>query len=162
MEADKIIEFLGLEPLKEEGGWYQRSYTSGFTQGGDSAMGTAIYYLLKAGEISALHRIFCDELFHFYYGDVVEMFTIDPVSTEGIWINLGNQLFDYQFPQYLVPAGNWQGMRLKDGGSDHGFALMGCTVVPGFEWDKFELGKKSDLMVEYPDHEHVIQELTRS
>ena len=159
MTAEEVIEFLNLKPLKKEGGWYQRSYTSEFSIGDESPMGTAIYYLLKKGEISKLHRLFCDEIFHFYLGDPVEMFILDPVTTEGQWVLLGKDLLNFQFPQYLVESGNWQGMKIKKEGS-HGFALLGCTVVPGFEWDKFELADRKELISDYSDHKSEILELT--
>jgi predicted cupin superfamily sugar epimerase len=160
MTADEIIAFLNLEPLEQEGGWFQRSYTSGFNIGGDSPMGTAIYYLLKKGEKSALHRIFCDEIFHFYGGDPVDMYQIDPVTAEGQWITLGSELDNFQFPQYIVQAGVWQGIKTREDGV-HGYSLLGCTVVPGFDWEKFELGKKESLLEEYPDLEEEIAQLVK-
>jgi predicted cupin superfamily sugar epimerase len=42
-----------------------------------------------------------------------------------------------------------------------GFALVGCTVAPGFEFEDFELATRSELIREYPAHRKLIEELTR-
>ena len=99
-------------------------------------MGTAIYYLLKPGTFSALHRLPGDEIFHHYLGDSVEMLLLHP-SGAGEVVRLGKDLAAGERPQVMVPGGAWQGSRLVEGGK---VALLGCTVSPGFEYADYQHG----------------------
>ena len=61
----------GLEP-HPEGGWYRRTWVAA-AGAGERPAGSAIYYLLLEGEVSAPHRIDATELWHFYAGDPLEL-----------------------------------------------------------------------------------------
>jgi hypothetical protein len=73
MEADAIIEMLGLKPLPEEGGFYREMYRAkGVIPGealpmhaGERTYSTLIFYLVTPEEFSGLHRVKSDEVFHF-------------------------------------------------------------------------------------------------
>jgi len=41
------------------------------------------------------------------------------------------------------------------------YALVGCTVAPGFEFEDFELGRREELWNRYPEHRRLIDHLTR-
>ena len=167
LTAGQIIELLGLEPLPEEGGLFRQTYRSAeqvpaaalpprYTAPRQFA--TAIYYLLtdEPDSFSALHRLKSDEVYHFYLGDPVEMLLLHPDgSSERIL--LGRELAAGQQVQFVVPAGAWQGSRLIRGG----FALLGTTMAPGYEQDDFELGKREDLLRDYPGQAELIRGLTR-
>jgi predicted cupin superfamily sugar epimerase len=58
----------------------------------------------------------------------------------------------------VVKAGCWFASRLKNAA---GFALVGCTVAPGFDFADFELAVRSELTTAYPQHRKLIEELTR-
>jgi hypothetical protein len=60
--------------------------------------------------------------------------------------------------QALIPAGHWFGARLS---GEYGFALVGCTVAPGFDFKDFEMAERASLIKLYPDQEQIIRELTR-
>lgn len=155
MTADDIIELLGLEPHPAEGGWFVETYRApeAIAAGalpdryrGDRAHGTAIYYLLTPDTFSALHRLGSDEVFHFYLGDPVAQLQLFPDGA-GRAVTLGADLAAGQRPQQAVPRGVWQGARLCDGGR---FALLGCTVAPGFEFADYEHGDRASLTEAYP------------
>src|SRR5207249_3960045 len=97
---------------------------------GDRSVSTAIYYLLTPGTFSALHRLKSDEIFHFYAGSPVKMLQLHE-DGRGEEIILGSDVLAGQQPQVLVRRGVWQGSYLLPGGE---FALLGCTVAPGFEY----------------------------
>jgi len=179
LTAKEIKELLHLEP-HFEGGWYRRTYESGemiaaealdARYAGPRHTGTAIYYLLEPGTFSEMHRLKSDELFHFYLGDAVEMLQLtpphqdmpsgaepepDPGSSQRIL--LGHDLAQEQVPQVLAPMGVWQGSRIAPGGS---FALLGCTVSPGFERADYEAGEREALLRQWPEHAELILALTR-
>ena len=164
--ADDLIRLLSLEPLPGEGGYYRETYRSPVRipgsglpgkYGGPRHAGTAIYFLLTTDTFSALHRLRGDEIFHFYLGDPVEMLHLEPGGT-GRRIIMGSAPHEGLLPQAVVPAGVWQGARLVEGGR---FALMGCTVAPGFEFEDFELGERGALSREYPEFMETIRALTR-
>jgi hypothetical protein len=145
------IEHLGLSP-HPEGGYYRVTYKSELTIANRSAS-TAIYFLLHGRDFSAFHRIASDELWHFYAGSGLVVYVIEPDGSYSE-LHLGN---DGVF-QGVVRAGCWFASRLKD---DASFALVGCTVAPGFDFADFELAARSELVRAYPQHQRLIEELTR-
>ena len=167
MTAEEVKKMLGLAPHPREGGWYVRTYESGemlpvdaFADGryaGARHTATAIYYLLEPGTFSEMHRLKSDEIFHFYAGDVVEMLQLHP-DGDGRAVRIGNRLDRGEGPQVVVPRGVWQGSRLVRGGE---WALLGCTVTPGFEFEDYEAGGREELCTGWPTFSDLICELTR-
>ncbi len=130
-EADRIIAALGLSP-HPEGGHFRETFRDPQGAGG-RAHSTAIYYLLRTGEVSAPHRIDAVEVWHFYCGAPLEL-TIEEPGREAVRHVLGSDIEHGQHPQIVVPAGAWQGAHsLGD------YTLVGCTVAPGFLFETFEL-----------------------
>lgn len=163
--AEELIHYLHLHPHPKEGGYFRETYRSAENQTaatlparyqGDRAHGTAIYYLLTPGTFSALHRLASDEIFHFYLGSPVRMLQLFPDGS-GKEIVLGPDLLAGQQVQVLAPRGVWQGSCLEPGGD---FALLGCTVSPGFDYADYEHGVRNHLLTAYPGHGKLIKKLT--
>lgn len=158
-DADSVIARLGLEPLPGEGGWYRETYRAEAdgSQPGARRHCTQIYFLLRPGETSAMHRVRSVEIFHHYMGDPVEQLQLGP-DGQRERVVMGGDLAKGERPQVIVPPGWWQGARLA--ATNDGFALMGCTVSPGFEWDDFELAtpeQMRELQSKYPDEAELIE-----
>jgi len=165
LTAQQIIDRLNLVPLTIEGGYFRETYCAILklpagalpaTYGGDRNASTCIYYLLTPDTFSAIHRVKSDEIFHFYAGDAVEMLQLPP-DGGGRTVIIHNDLTAECEPQVIVPAGVWQGCRLVSGGR---WALMGCTVAPGFDYVDFELGDRAALGTQYPEYSALITALT--
>jgi len=154
--AEEVIRLLKLEPHTGEGGYFRRTYESK-EKAGNRFCGTAIYYLVTPNDFSAIHRLPQEELFHFYLGDAVEMVQINPDGNAHL-LSIGTDLLNGERPQVLVPANVWQGTRLKAGGA---WALLGCTVVPGFEYSSYEIGQRENLFSLFPKHRDLISQFTR-
>ena len=159
-----IIRALGLKPLLPEGGHFRETYRSGILvpvkKNGKKSrknMSTAIYFLLKKGEVSKLHRLPFDEVFHFYTGNPVCLAVFLPGRAKPDIVTLGPEMTAGQVPQYVVPSGCWQGCFLKGGG---GFALMGTTMSPGFDFSDFEAADRSVMLELYPSSRPLITKLT--
>ncbi|GAA4411521.1 hypothetical protein GCM10023187_37520 [Nibrella viscosa] len=155
---------LALQP-HPEGGYFTETYRSTETIAqtalpprfaGDRSVGTAIYFLLESRHYSTLHRIQADEIWHFYTGGPLEVFVIDPVGKLSV-IRLGNNPDQGEVFQAVVPAGCWFGAKPAAGTE---YALVGCTVAPGFDFADFELGQREILLRAYPQHRAVIEMLT--
>jgi len=130
-EADRIIDLLGLKP-HPEGGHYREMFRDD-GDGDGRAASTAIYFLLKNGEVSRAHRIDAAEVWHFYRGGPLEL-TIRPEGAAAEVHRLGPAVEAGERPQIVVPAHAWQSARpLSD------FTLVGCTVAPGFVFEHFEM-----------------------
>jgi predicted cupin superfamily sugar epimerase len=167
MTAEDVKKLLGLKPHPREGGWYVRTYEAAelvgaeaFADGryaGERRTGTAIYYLLEPETFSEMHRLKSDEVFHFYAGDAVVMLQLKE-DGEGEMVVIGNDLLQGQRPQVVVERGVWQGSRLVEGGR---WALLGCTVSPGFEFEDYETGLREQLCVGWPEFVEEIAALTR-
>lgn len=162
MTAEQLKKLLNLVPLAIEGGYFAETYRAeqqialgGYD--GPRRVGTAIYYLLEPGEFSEMHRVKSDEIFHFYYGDAVEMLQLWPDGSVRT-VMIGTDFARGMRPQVVVPRGVWQGCRLVSGGK---VALMGCTVSPGFEYADYESGKREELVKGWPEARERIAELTR-
>jgi uncharacterized protein len=162
--AEYWIQKLGLE-AHPEGGYYRQTYKSDLVlakgslpaEFGARAASTAIYFLLRGEEFSAFHRLRSDEVWHFYVGSTLVVHVIDEGGRYSE-ILLGSDPECGEVLQAVVKAGSWFGSRVGDGS---GFALVGCTVAPGFEFEDFEMGKREELVREYPEHRAVIEGLTR-
>jgi uncharacterized protein len=159
------IEKLGLE-RHPEGGYYRQTYKSDlilekeslpaeFT--GPRAASTAIYFLLDGENFSAFHRLRSDEVWHFYVGATLVVHVIDEGGRYSE-ILLGNDPEAGEVLQAVVKARCWFASRVRDGRS---FALVGCTVAPGFEFTDFEMARREELVLQYPQHREVIEGLTR-
>ncbi|SFS13476.1 hypothetical protein SAMN05421771_2316 [Granulicella pectinivorans] len=158
MTAEEIKSVLGLVPHPREGGWFVRTWeASQQIEGLERLTGTAIYYLLEPDTFSEMHRLKSDEVFHLYAGDAVEQMQLFPDGT-GKRVVIGMDLRAGQRPQVVVERGVWQGARLVEGGS---WALMGCTVCPGFAFEDYEDGGAEELVRGWPEFEGMIRGLTR-
>ncbi len=167
MEKDAAywIKKLSLE-AHPEGGYYRQTYRAGlvltknalpreFT--GVRAASTAIYFLLEGEIFSAFHRLRSDEVWHFYVGSTLVVHVIDQHGRYSE-ILLGSDPELGEALQAVVKAGCWFASRVREG---MGFAVVGCTVAPGFEFEDFEMARREELVRNYPQHREVIELLTR-
>ena len=129
--ALEVIDRLGLVP-HPEGGWYAETWRHDPLDG-ERAAGTAIYYLLAAGQRSHWHRVDATEIWHFYGGHPLRLGIHEEGAPTG-WIVLGPDLAAGHAPQAIVPEGAWQSAEPTGA-----WTLVGCTVSPGFTFDGFEL-----------------------
>lgn len=130
LTADQIISLLGLEP-HPEGGCFRETFRDAAPAGTARAASTAIYFLLRAGEVSRWHKVDAVEVWHHYAGAPLEL-AIAPPGSDSDRMILGADLAAGERPQAVVPAGHWQQSR-----SLGEFSLVGCTVAPGFEFSGF-------------------------
>ena len=149
-----------------EGGFYRETYRAELKLphaalpqrfGGDRSACTAIYFLLEGDQFSAFHRIAADEMWHFYAGAALAVHEIDEAG-EHIETRLGPDPERGDTFQYVVPAGRWFASCLAEG---KGFALVGYTVAPGFDFAEFEIAERAALAGQYPRCASVIERLTR-
>ncbi|MBU4365886.1 MAG: cupin domain-containing protein [Verrucomicrobia bacterium] len=152
---------------------------------GPRSFSTSIYFLLAGTQISTLHRLASDEQWHFYDGSALLLAMIAPDGTSRE-VRLGRRATAGEQFQVVIPAGTWMGARLAaparlqryaqhcgqavairrltDCGraSQRGYALIGCTVAPGFEFQDFAAGRRSNLLERFPQHRKLITALTRA
>jgi hypothetical protein len=149
-----------------EGGYYRETFRSAdeiqvaglpARYGASRSASTAIYFLLEGNEISALHRIQSDEVWHFYAGSALTLHVIAPGGHARTCV-LGPDVDRGDAFQAVVPARHWFGATVNDTSS---FALVGCTVAPGFCFEDIELGDRGALVAKYPQHRALIERLTR-
>ncbi|MBZ8132854.1 cupin domain-containing protein [Afifella sp. IM 167] len=129
--AREVIALLGLQP-HPEGGHFRETFRDAGEHDGRSH-GTAIYFLLAAGERSHWHRVDAAEIWHFYAGAPLALTVAEARGQSERWL-LGPNLAAGERPQHVVPAGAWQAAE-----SLGAWTLVGCTVAPGFQFEGFEL-----------------------
>jgi predicted cupin superfamily sugar epimerase len=152
-EAADLIQRLELEP-HAEGGWFRETWRGPAGPAGRSS-GSAIYYLLAAGQHSCWHRLDVDEIWHHYRGGVVLLRCLEADGACRT-LRLGAGLAADGTFQALVPAGTWFAAELED---PSGFCLAGCSTVPGFRYDGFQMGRLDDLLAQYPGQAALIRRL---
>ena len=165
LTIDQLIGHYQLQP-HPEGGWYKETYKSSeqipatalpVRFGGGRSFSTAIYFLLDQGNFSAFHKIKSDECWHFYSGDILEVFVITPDGNLQI-TRLGSDISNGELFQFMVPANCWFASRPAAKSS---YCFVGCTVAPGFDFADFELAAAKELAALYPAHAAIINELCR-
>jgi hypothetical protein len=160
MTVEQIIKLFDMKPLPDEGGYYTETYRAAEKinnlpdrYAGARNFSTAILYLITPNSFSKLHRVKSDEIFHFYLGDAVKMLQISETG-KAESIILGSDIMAGQKPQVVVNKGVWQGTKLFPDGK---FALLGCTVSPGFEFADYETGDKEKLTKQFPAIKNIIE-----
>ena len=148
-----------------EGGYYNEIYRSDeiFSASvlperyiGDRVFSTSIYFLLEGKQYSAFHKLQSDEIWHFYDGCPIRIYTITPEQKleENI---LGDDIDKNENRQVVIQKNSWFAAELV---SKTTFGLMGCTVSPGFDFRDLEIGKRDHLLKKYPEYKDVIIKLT--
>ena len=162
-KAQYLKERLDLSELPGEGGYYKETYRSDKTIilpseiDGERSISTSIYYLLDGTQFSAFHRLKSDEIWHFYIGSSVTIYTINKMENLSE-VSLGSNIEKGELFQFQVRAESWLAATVNDTSS---YALIGCTVSPGYDYLDFELGDRKKLIERYPQHRSIIEKLTR-
>ncbi|AUX69060.1 cupin [Porphyrobacter sp. HT-58-2] len=134
--AARLIEQLGLA-AHPEGGWYRETWRG--PPGPDGrASGTAIIFLLRAGEASHWHKVDATELWLWQAGDPLELRLAENDYASARSIILGADISAGQQLQGLVAPDAWQAARAF-GKPRHGYSIVSCVVVPGFDFSGFTL-----------------------
>lgn len=163
MKKEQIVKELNLLP-HPEGGFFSETYRSELIFNnqeifsGDRSSSTGIYFMLTSDSKSHLHRIKSDEMWHFYYGDSLIIYMLTETGEYSKKV-LGNNLFDGEVFQFVVPAGVWFGAEVIKGGD---YSLVGCTVSPGFDFQDFELAKYEELSQQFSAHQEFLKEFSLS
>jgi len=164
MQKNSVNYWINILKLDKhpEGGWYKEIYRSDMVidkkcfngkYSGDRNSMTSIYYLLKKNEFSAFHKIKSDEIWHYYDGAPLILYTINENGELNKYI-LGTD--KNCLPQVIIPANTWFGATTSGD-----YTLMGCTVSPGFDFEDFELASRKVLSEQFPQHSEIIRKLTR-
>ncbi|MFP4690955.1 MAG: cupin domain-containing protein [Bacteroidales bacterium] len=163
LTADYFVERLRMEP-HPEGGFYKEIYQSpiaidniclppGFE--GNRKLSSTIYFLLKAGQVSQLHKLRSDEVWFFHYGSPLEMHLVDERGSHVVK-RLGLNPEKGESPQLPVPADMIFGARPSE---KSGFTLVSTMVSPGFEFRDFELFKTEDVCKMFPHLRDTLSEI---
>jgi uncharacterized protein len=165
LPAHLLVSELELAP-HPEGGFYRELYraTEGVARDAlpgrfpaDRSFSTAIYFLVPHGTFSALHTIKSDECWHHYDGGALRIVTIDP-GGERRDLVLGKDYARGERPFHVVPHGRVFGTYPE---GDAPYALVGCTVSPGFDFADFVMDDRASLLARFPQHAEIIAKLTR-
>ena len=161
-KSSKYIKQLGLKK-HPEGGYFREVYRSGEIilpkhlpgrYKSSRNFSTSIYFLLEGKQFSSFHFLQSDEIWHFYDGCPVIFYIIDKKGNLTLQ-KLGRE--NNSNFQLTIKKQNWFAAELSDKKS---FALFGCTVSPGFEFDDFKLGNRELLKRKFPQHGSLINKLT--
>lgn len=165
-KVTKIVKKLGLQP-HPEGGYFKETYRStgsipavvlGTSFASERNYSTCIYFLLTSDTFSAFHKINQDEIWHFYDGSTIELHSIAE-SGELSSVLIGKDFSKGEVPQYIVPAGEYFAAKVL---GENSYALVGCTVAPGFDFADFHLAKRDALAKQFPQHKSLIENFTRT
>lgn len=136
--AAELIDRLGLQP-HPEGGFFrelfrsERLVTPADGRGARAAI-TTIYFLLTRETFSRWHRVSSDEVWHLYEGGPLELLEAELEARVLTRHSLAAVGEGDEAPVCTIAAGRWQAARAVGD-----YALVGCTVGPGFEYADFEM-----------------------
>ncbi|MEN2280548.1 cupin domain-containing protein [Algoriphagus sp. SE2] len=153
----QLISELNLLP-HPEGGFYKEAYRSTDlvkTPNGERNLCTVIYFLLTSENVSKFHRIKSDEHWFWHEGSPLTIHILDQKGHHTLLLGPTNDSGSQ--PQQMVPAQKIFGSTVDE---KDGYALVSCVVAPGFDFEDFELFRKEDLIMTYPDQEAIISTLT--
>lgn len=162
--AEYWIQHLGLL-VHPEGGFYKETYRSaekiplrGLPErfSGDRNFSTSIYFLLRSIDKSLFHRIKSDELWHYHAGSSLSIYVLNDQHLSVC--KLGPNIEHGESLQVMIPANSWFGAAVDDADT---YALSGCTVAPGFDFQDFEIGERKILLNLFPHYQKVIELLTK-
>jgi predicted cupin superfamily sugar epimerase len=164
LAADQIKELLGLEP-HPTCGFVAQTYRStheiarealpdGFE--GGHALGSVLYFLVTPDAHIALHRIRCDQMYHHYLGDPLEVLLLY-ADGSGEVLTVGDDLAGGMRPQLFIPGGTWHVSRVREDGE---YALLATTEWPGFEPPDLEVGEPHALAAGYPEFGEELSRMT--
>ncbi|MFO7822038.1 MAG: cupin domain-containing protein [Lentisphaeria bacterium] len=165
LKSQYFIDKLGLQK-HPEGGYFREVYRSDETLPRDAlperfeadrTVSTSIYFLLSDNDFSAFHRMKQDEVWHYHAGATVVIKGIDPKGKLHT-MRLGIDLTADERPEQVIPRDWIFGAYIE--GKDN-YALVSCTVAPGFEFQDFELMPRRKLLEIFPEHSAIITRLTR-
>lgn len=158
-QAQQLIDHLQLKP-HPEGGYYAETYRAAEAvhthSGRTRSAGTAIYFLLHGQDKSHFHKIAADELWFFHQGQPLEIVSIREGQLHTV--RLGSNLAHGESLQATIPAHTWFAARVAGGA---GYALVSCTVAPGFDFADFELAERGPLTAAFPELAATIEVFTR-
>ncbi len=143
-----------------EGGWYKETYRSSVntnTKNGERSLLTSIYFLLSSANQSHFHKIESDEIWFYHEGSPLSVHTISPDGEYTI-LKVGLNLDNGEHPQVLVPKGTIFGSTVDESNS---YSFVSCAVAPGFDFNDFYLHTRKELLEAFPEHENIINRLTR-
>lgn len=146
-----------------EGGYYREIYRAGemfFIDQPKKSLkrnaSTSIYFLLEGNQISKFHKLKSDELWHFYDGSSVKIYSIDENGKLNETV-LGKNLKDGEVFQSVIKKKTWFAAEVI---SKRSFTLIGCTVSPGFDFTDFELADRINLFEAFPKYKDLITKFT--
>ena len=138
MNKDEIIETLGMEPLRNEGGFVREVYRGEKKDGRESY--STIFYLLNDDSCSIMHKLDGDEVWYFHDGETLEMLLIYEDHDEVV--RLGKDLLHGECLQIRVPRGVWQGAHLL---KEKGQTLVSTSMIPAYDISGFQAGDYEEL-----------------
>ncbi len=143
MPAASLIATLNMLP-HPEGGYYVETFrhpqTLTLPDERVRNLGTTIYFLLQNDDRSHFHRLSSDETWFFHAGETIELLMLVKGKLETY--KIGSLVTEGEFPQFLVPANTWFAAHIP---GKKGYALVSCTVTPGFDFEDFELASAKIL-----------------
>jgi hypothetical protein len=143
-----------------EGGYYKQIYASqkDCLEHKVKNLATCIFYLLEEGDFSAFHKINADEIWHFFLGSSLTLYSVNEIDSEMKTKKLGKNFDNNESLQLVINEGNWFAAEVDDKLS---FTLVGCTVIPGFAYKNFEIAKKQSLIQKFPLYRDLFDRLCR-
>ncbi|KAK7265456.1 hypothetical protein RJT34_33076 [Clitoria ternatea] len=185
LRASEIAKKLNLQP-HPEGGFYAETFRDHSVHLStsllppqykvDRPVSTSIYFLLPSASVSRLHRIPCAETWHHYIGEPITVVELNEKDGGVKFTLLGSDLSENQVPQYTVPPNVWFGsfptkdfsvspdggrfIRSEPRDCEIHYSLVGCTCAPAFQFQDFELAKRSFLLARFPQLESLVTALT--
>ncbi|MFD1552143.1 cupin [Putridiphycobacter roseus] len=158
LQVEALVKNYAMLP-HPEGGWYKENYRSNRNIPLDEnsrSLLTSIYFLLTSENVSRFHVLKSDELWYYHSGSALTVHCISPKG-EYYQLKIGPNFEAGEQFQAVVPSGTIFGSTVDQ---KNQYAMVGCAVAPGFDFEDFKLFTTAELLAKFPSHQTIIQKLT--
>lgn len=141
--AEEVRRRYDLTPLPGEGGFWGPGPRT-------AALSTIRFLVTDAPKgASALHALTVTEGWQYLAGAPAELVELRRDGTAH------NTWLDATTSQLVVQPGTWMGARTSGA-----WTLVSCWCSPAFEFERFSLGDRGELLTTYPQHAELIRAFT--
>lgn len=141
--TEEVRRQFDLSPLPGEGGFWGPGPRT-------EALSTIRFLVTDGpGGVSALHALTVTEGWQWLAGAPAELVQLRPDGSAH------STRLDAAASQVIVQPGTWMGARTSGA-----WTLASCWCTPAFEFERFSLGSRAELLAAYPEHAELVRAFT--
>jgi len=156
LQAEAARDEERIEALLASFAWYDHPEGPKFVETQRDEHRTCGHWLFLPGALSAFHRVLNNDELWIAQDGRLTVHVVTPTG-EHVAHTLGTDVASGERPVLEVPRGHWQAAELCPG---EPYAFGANVCAPPFEFDRFELTPRAELLARWPQHAELVSRLT--